>query len=42
MNWAVQEGIINGVGSASGALLQPQANATLAQIAAIFARFLSK
>ena len=42
MIWATGEGIINGVGSASGALLQPQANATRAQIAAIFARFLSE
>ena len=42
MIWATGEGIINGVGSGSGALLQPAANATRAQIAAIFARFLSE
>ena len=42
MIWAVKEGIINGVGTGSGAELQPAAYATRAQIATIFARFLSE
>ena len=42
MIWAVKEGIINGVGTGSGAELQPAAYASRAQIAAIFARYLQK
>ena len=42
MIWAVKEGIINGVGEGSSAALAPKANATRAQIATIFARYLTK
>ena len=42
MIWAVNEGIVKGVGEGESAALAPKANATRAQIAAIFARFLTK
>ena len=42
MIWAVKEGIINGVGEGDSVALAPKANATRAQIATIFARFLAE
>ncbi len=42
MIWAVKEGVINGVGEGDSVALRPQDNATRAQIATIFARFLNK
>ena len=42
MIWAVSEGIIKGVGEGETVALNPKANATRAQIATIFARFLAE
>ncbi|MBR3639321.1 MAG: S-layer homology domain-containing protein, partial [Clostridia bacterium] len=42
MAWAYAAGLINGVGTASGVVLDPLGNATRAQVAAILYRFLTK
>ena len=39
MRWANAEGLINGMGSGDTVILAPQGNATRAQVAAIFMRF---
>ena len=39
MRWANAEGLINGMGSGNAVILAPQGNATRAQVAAIFMRF---
>ena len=41
MAWAYANGLINGVGTASGTILDPQGNATRAQVAAILQRYLT-
>ena len=40
LQWAVGAGIINGVGSGGSAMLQPQGDATRAQVATILMRFI--
>ena len=42
MIWATSEGIINGIPAGADVNLKPQDNATRAQIAAMFSRFLSE
>ena len=42
MTWATSEGIINGIPAGADVNLKPQDNATRAQIAAMFSRFLSE